>query len=86
MTNATDPLEAGFVRIIHPVTGGIADVQPIALPQHYAGGWVRLTTENAPEADAAPGEPAPMTETQVREGLAKPAKSAAKTRQSAHEE
>jgi hypothetical protein len=71
MTNATDPLEPGWVRIIHPDFGGIADVQPSALATHYASGWVRLVPENTPPQEAPPGEPAPMTEAAVRDRLAK---------------
>jgi len=72
MANATDPLEPGFVRMIHPDTQGIADVAEGAVGVHAAAGWALLTPENTPEPAAEPPPPQ-MTEAQAREAAAKEA-------------
>jgi hypothetical protein len=59
------------VRIIHPETGGIATVPDTSLGQHYLAGWVPLAAEDAPEYKPGPGEPVPLTEAQVADGLRK---------------
>jgi len=61
LTGASD----AFVRVIHPETGGIAEVPESSLPVYYRGGWTLLTEENAPPADAEPEPPAPMSEAEA---------------------
>jgi hypothetical protein len=56
------------VRIIHPVTGGIAEVPESSLPHYYASGWRLLAEGEAPEPEQAP-EPEPVTRAQAA-GLA----------------
>jgi hypothetical protein len=62
--------EPGFVKIIHPDTGGIAEVYRDGLAQYWLAGWRPLTEEDAPPADPYPGVPEPLTEAQVAEGRA----------------
>lgn len=61
-----------WVQIIHPGTGGIAEVSRLSLPQHYAAGWRLLADDDIPPAEPA-AEPEPMTRAQA----AKAAKQAA---------
>jgi hypothetical protein len=61
-------LDATFVKIIHPGTGGTAEVPVTALGASYAAGWRRLVEGDVPH-EAAPGEPPPLTQAQVNEGL-----------------
>ena len=53
-----------LVKIIHPVTGGIAEVPDSSLPQHYAAGWRLLADDEIPQPEPAP-EPEPMTRAQA---------------------
>ena len=52
----TDP---GFIKIIHPETGGIAEVAEAGQATWWRSGWVPLTEDNAPPAaeldETAPG-------------------------------
>jgi hypothetical protein len=66
MTEARDPLQPGFVRMIHPATGNIADMGEGATGLYYAAGWVDLTEENMPAAPE-PEVPAPMSEEAARD-------------------
>lgn len=66
----TQPVAEGFVQIIHPETGGIAEVHRDGLAQYYASGWTLLTAETAPPAEPAPEPPAPMSEGEVARGRA----------------
>lgn len=71
MTTAHEPLQPGFVRMIHPPTGNIADVAVGAEGLHYAAGWTLLTADNMPQDDAPADPPVPMTEDEAataREG------------------
>ena len=61
-----------WVQIIHPETGGTAEVSRLSLPQHYAAGWRLLADDDIPPAEPQP-EPEPMTKAQA----AKAAKQAA---------
>jgi uncharacterized protein YciI len=72
----SQPLEPGFVQIIHPETGGIAEVHRDGLQQYYASGWTLLTADMAPPAEPEPEPPAPMSEGQVAKGRAAKAKAA----------
>ncbi len=56
------------VKIIHPVTGGIAEVPESSLPHHYASGWRLLADDEAPQPEQAP-DPEPVTRAQAA-GLA----------------
>ena len=58
----TDP---GFMKIIHPETGGVAEVPESSQATWWRSGWVPLTEENTPPADAEPGAPEAMTADQV---------------------
>lgn len=53
-----------LVKIIHPGTGGIAEVPASSLPQHYAAGWHLLADDEAPQPEPEP-EPEPMTKAQA---------------------
>jgi hypothetical protein len=66
MTNAHDPLLDGFVRMIHPASGNIADVGVGAEGLHYASGWVLLTEDNMPPEEEEAGPPAGMSEAAAR--------------------
>ena len=54
-----------WVQIIHPGTGGTAEVSRSSLPQHYAAGWRLLADDDIPPAEPA-AEPEPMTRAQAR--------------------
>jgi hypothetical protein len=54
-----------WVQIIHPVTGGIAEVHRGSLPQHYAAGWRPLAADDIPPAEPET-EPPPMTRAQAK--------------------
>ena len=54
-----------WVQIIHPGTGGIAEVDRLSLQQHYAAGWRLLADDDIPPAEPA-AEPEPMTRAQAR--------------------
>lgn len=57
-----------WVKIVHPVTGGIGEVHRSSLPQHYAAGWRLLTGDEAAALEpGAPPEPPPMTREQAAE-------------------
>jgi len=66
--------DPGFVKIIHPETGGVAEVSELGLAQWWVAGWVPLTAENAPPGEPGAGSSPPaLTEAQVAQGLtAKP--------------
>lgn len=53
------PLPAGFVRIIHPETQGVAEVPESSLGQHYRAGWALLDESNMPQPDPEPDPPKP---------------------------
>ena len=57
-----------WVQIIHPETGGVAEVHRDSLAQWYAGGW-RLLAPDDPAAapPEPPAEPEPMTRAQAAE-------------------
>ncbi len=61
-----------WVQIIHPETGGIAEVSRLSLQQHYAAGWRLLADDEVPQPEPEL-EPPPMTRAQA----AKAAKQAA---------
>ena len=54
-----------WVTIIHPGTGGTAEVHRDSLTQHYASGWRLLGDDEVPAAEPAP-EPPPMTRAQAK--------------------
>lgn len=66
--------DPGFVTIYHPETRNTADVpnEGNALAHYWRAGWVPLTDENAPEAEAEPPPPEPMTPAQVADMAAEP--------------
>jgi hypothetical protein len=51
--------QPGFRKIIHPLTGGIAEVPVSSLGQHYAAGWAPLDETAEPEPAARP-DPRPV--------------------------
>jgi hypothetical protein len=58
------------VKIIHPLTGSVAEVDEVSLPHHYRAGWRLLTDDEiAARGQKAPGgltaEPKPMTRAQA---------------------
>ena len=59
------------VKIIHPVTGGIAAVPESSLAHYYASGWRLLAGDEAPQPEAAP-EPEPVTLAQAARLAASP--------------
>jgi len=72
----------GFVYMIHPGLGpgSVSEVPESSVGQHYAGGWVLLSAENAPPAEEPPPEPEPMTQEQVAQASSgKAAKSSKST-------
>ena len=73
----------GFMKIIHPETGGIAEVSVLSQAQWWRAGWVPLTEENAPPPETEPGAPEAMTAEQVaaakESGGSRSRKSAAKS-------
>jgi hypothetical protein len=64
--------ESDWVTIVHPETGGQAEVHRLSLPQHYTAGWRLLADDETPEPEPPPAPPA-MTRAQA----AKAAKQAA---------
>jgi hypothetical protein len=53
-----------WVQIIHPETGGIAEVHQSSLTQHYAAGWRLLADDEVPQPEPEP-DPAPVTKAQA---------------------
>lgn len=43
-----------WVKIVHPETGGTAEVHRSSLYQHYQGGWQLLTEDEVPQPDPEP--------------------------------
>ena len=58
----SEPDPAEWVTIIHPETGGTAEVHRDSLPAHYASGWRLLASDEVPEP---PPEPPPVTRAQA---------------------
>jgi hypothetical protein len=63
-----------WVQIIHPETGGTAEVHRSSLHQHYASGWRLLAPEEVPHPEAAP-EPEPVTKAEAAKAAKKTAQS-----------
>ncbi len=61
-----------WVKIIHPETGGIAEVTCGSLFQHYAAGWRPLAEDDIPPPGQQAGEPEPLTEAEVAAALNQP--------------
>lgn len=63
-----------WVKIIHPETLGVAEVNRSALPHHYAAGWRLLADDEAAQDEPEP-DPEPMTRAQAAkvQGKAAPA-------------
>jgi hypothetical protein len=59
-------MDSEWVTIIHPGTGGTAEVHRDSLTQHYASGWRLLADDEAPPAPEPPPEPPPMTKAQAK--------------------
>jgi hypothetical protein len=59
-----------WVQIIHPETGGTAEVHRSSLPQHYTAGWRLLADDEIPEPEPAP-EPEPVTRAQAAKAAKK---------------
>lgn len=57
----------GFTMIIHPGTGGVAEVPISSLGQHYAAGWAPL--DETPEPKPNP-DPDPVRASAVQAGSA----------------
>lgn len=53
-----------WVQIIHPGTGGTAEVHQSSLTQWYASGWRLLADDEIPQPQP-PAEPAPMSRAQA---------------------
>lgn len=68
--------ESEWVTIVHPETGGTAEVHRESLPHHYVSGWRLLAEDEAAPAGPEP-EPEPMTKAQAAKAAArnKPAES-----------
>ena len=49
-----------WVSIIHPGTGGTAEVHRDSLPHHYASGWRLLAEDEQPAPEQQP-DPEPVT-------------------------
>jgi hypothetical protein len=55
-----------WVQIIHPETGGTAEVHQSSLTQHYAAGWRLLADDEVPQPEPEPEpEPEPVTRKQA---------------------
>jgi hypothetical protein len=55
-----------WVKIVHPETGGTAEVHRSSLYQHYQGGWRLLTDDEAAALEPEPEpEPEPVTRKQA---------------------
>lgn len=61
-----------LVKIIHPETGGIADVPESSLPHHYRAGWRPLADDEVPQPEPEP-EPEPVTRAQAAKAAKKTA-------------
>jgi len=53
------------VKIIHPQSGGIAEVPESSLRFHYRAGWRPLAEDEQPAAAGPEPEPEPMTRAEV---------------------
>lgn len=71
--------EPGFVTVIHPPTGNVAEVPESSLGQHYLAGWVILTDEEQAARDQPAPEPKPMSRAQAAKAKAAKADTAAGT-------
>lgn len=58
-----------WVQIIHPGTGGTAEVHQSSLTQWYAAGWRLLADDDIPPAEPET-EPEPMTKAQAAKAKA----------------
>lgn len=56
-----------WVKIIHPETLGVAEVNRSALPHHYAAGWRLLAEDEQAARDEPEPEPEPVTRAQAAE-------------------
>jgi hypothetical protein len=67
MTDPTLPEYAGYrmVKIIHPETGGVAEVPDSALGTYYGSGWTLLAPDDAPKPPTPPDAPAPLSRKEV---------------------
>jgi hypothetical protein len=65
-------VEPGFVKVIHPETGGIAEVPEIGLFQYYLSGWRRLAADEDITPPPVP-EPEPVTFAEVAAPAPEPA-------------
>ena len=62
-----------WVQIIHPETGGIAEVHQSSLHQHYAAGWRLLADGDVP--DEVPDEaPPPVSKAKAAQAAKEAAK------------
>jgi hypothetical protein len=57
-------MDGEWVTIIHPGTGGTAEVNRSSLTQWYASGWRLLADDEIPEPEPVP-EPPPVTRAQA---------------------
>jgi hypothetical protein len=55
------------VRIIHPETGGTAEVDQGAMPHYYRSGWRLLAEDEEAARDEPEPEPEPVTREQAAE-------------------
>jgi hypothetical protein len=58
-------MEPGYVKIIHPSDGSVAEVAAESMAHHYRAGWRLLTDEEEKALAAPPAEPKPMTRAQA---------------------
>jgi hypothetical protein len=58
-------MDSEWVTIIHPETGGTAEVHRDSLTAHYASGWRLLADDEIPAPEPQP-EPPPMTKAQAK--------------------
>jgi hypothetical protein len=58
-------MEPGYVKIINPADGSVAEVAQESMAHHYRAGWRLLTDDEIAAADKSAPEPKPMTKAQA---------------------
>ena len=62
----SEPAVSEWVQVIHPETGGTAEVNRSSLTQLYASGWRLLAPDEVPDPEPEPVPP-PMTRAEATE-------------------